>query len=328
MKLNKTYVIGCHVMWYELEMIPEYIESCVQMLEGIENPENVTFDFCINLQQHFELVDWKALDEKYHLYGDSIGNLEWLLTNQTDKLRKTGADYKYTTKFPNDVFYNIADARRDLNYNYCKQVDYILWSECDSLWAKQTLQIIEGIAEHSISPKHVISFAYRKNWDDSWDNLTHPNYRNVLYKEEDVLTAEWSEKSYMSLERMNEINNVESINITTFNTPKFDGSCLVISSELVKSGVNIPHSLLLAGEDTAFMTMCEKIMGNNYVQYHVSNILRVHNRRHPRKRMYILNENNPQGFCDERKGDWWVELEQKSKYNLNNLFNQVKFETV
>jgi hypothetical protein len=44
--------------------------------------------------------------------------------------------------------------------------------------------------------------------------------------------------------------------------------------------------------------------------------------------MYILNENNPQGFCDERKGDWWVELEQKSKYNLNNLFNQVKFKTV
>ncbi len=334
MILKNKYVFGCLIQFYELEMLDEHIKSCVQMLEGIENPENVTFDFCFSVQEHYEKINWEYFEKKwgYNHFGKSysisfkIGELKELFEHKVGIDGFHPAKHVYHFKTSDDSFYNIADYRRELNDKYCMRTDYICWSECDSLWPKQTLRIIEGISEHSTQPKHIITFAYRKNWDKSWDILTHPMFKNVPYNENDVLTGEWSEKSYMSLERMNEINDVEDVEIKFIHKPKFDGSCLVISSELIKSGINIPRSLILAGEDTSFALMCEKVLSDKYAQYHVSNILRVHNRRHPNKRTGILNENNPNGFCDERKGDWWEELEKKSKFNLNHLFEQVKFE--
>jgi hypothetical protein len=57
--------------------------------------------------------------------------------------------------------------------------------------------------------------------------------------------------------------------IVGLNEPKFDGSCVIFSSDLVKSGVNIPHALLMSGEDTSFGWMAKKILGDNYAQFHV-----------------------------------------------------------
>ena len=54
----------------------------------------------------------------------------------------------------------------------------------------------------------------------------------------------------------------------------------------------------------------------------------MHNRRHPRKRLYIKNENNPRGYCGDAKGNWWKVLESMSKSNLSKLMNnQDKFLT-
>jgi hypothetical protein len=38
-----------------------------------------------------------------------------------------------------------------------------------------------------------------------------------------------------------------------------------------------------------------------------------------------LNEDNPLGFCDIRKGDWWNIIENASKYNLEKLREQGRF---
>jgi hypothetical protein len=39
--------------------------------------------------------------------------------------------------------------------------------------------------------------------------------------------------------------------------------------------------------------MAKKLCGNNYIQFICKNLLKVHARRHPKKRLYVLNENNP-----------------------------------
>lgn len=324
MKLKNKYVIGCHVMWYEVEMFPEYIDSCIQMMKDVENPENVTFHFCGNYQEYLEEVSGG------HGFFHNIG---LKFQTQIDRLIGSGvivSDRKYgPNEDVRDDFYNIAAYRRDLNYNYCDKVDFVLWGETDSLWPKQTLNIIEEVSKGSEYPKFVLNFAGRKNWDKSWDIITHPLFENEQFfdKDEWVLENEASEKSYMPLERMNEINSLryENIQIQLLTEPKADGSCLVISSDLIKSGVNIPHALIHCGEDESFMRMAKLIMGDQFVQYNVKNILRVHNRRHPKKRMYIEGENNPQGFCDDRKGKWWKILEDSSKKNLENLRKQIKF---
>ena len=52
---------------------------------------------------------------------------------------------------------------------------------------------------------------------------------------------------------MNKINNkIEELDVRTVNSYKFNGCGLVISSDVIKNGVNIPKSTFFIHEDTAF----------------------------------------------------------------------------
>ena len=65
MKLNKKYVIGTNIMWFEIEMYKEFIDGLVNLLDSnIENKENVTIDLCLNLSQHLEKLDTEQITEK------------------------------------------------------------------------------------------------------------------------------------------------------------------------------------------------------------------------------------------------------------------------
>jgi hypothetical protein len=164
-------------------------------------------------------------------------------------------------------------------------------------------------------------------WDAGWKMIEHPEFTNIPFED----TDEWnlknpaSEKCTMTIEQMNELNErytKDGYDLGMLKEPKFDGSCLVFTSELVRAGINIPQALLMSGEDTSFGEAAKKLLGNNYVQFHVGNLLRVHNRRYPNKRLYIRGENNPQGFCGpDDKGVWWKIMEHMSKENLHNLGN-------
>tara|TARA_Y100000593_G_scaffold70077_1_gene128625 strand:+ start:2214 stop:3224 length:1011 start_codon:yes stop_codon:yes gene_type:complete len=326
MNLKNTYSIGVLVMFYEIEMFIEYIDACIQMTEDIENKSNLYFDFCFNLSEYFENIDTDKI---------SVQELNEKFEYQMNRLREVGlTNINVDIKNNNDSVYNIAAYRRDLNYNYCDKVDFVLWGETDSMWPKETFQSIEsvdGYAKQQNINRYILTFAYRKMWDDGWKPLEHVDMTDLPFVdgEEWNLNAPESPKSYMTLEKMNEINSrYDELDIRILNYPKFDGSCLVISSDLIKSGVNIPHALLCSGEDTSMGVMAKTICGDSYVQFIVKNILRVHNRRHPRKRHYISDENNPMGWCDERKGDWWDILMNRSKENLYKLSNnQSKFIT-
>ena len=51
-KLNKKYVIGTHVMFFEIKMYKDFIGGLVNLLETVENKGNVTIDLCSNLSQN------------------------------------------------------------------------------------------------------------------------------------------------------------------------------------------------------------------------------------------------------------------------------------
>jgi hypothetical protein len=95
----------------------------------------------------------------------------------------------------------------------------------------------------------------------------------------------------------------------------------VISSEVVKSGVNIPRSVFFVHEDTALMQMTNKLLGN-IPQYIIRNILLVHNRNHPNKRMYVSNERTDGTMNQKRRSnDWYVRANKMSEQNCYNIFN-------
>jgi len=319
MKIKNKYVVGVHIMFYEIEMVSEYIDSCIGMIQNIENKENLTFHFTWNISEYFESIDTTKISK------EQLSNLFNLQVNRLSNLDvKTIIEIKTN----DDDVYNIADYRRDLNYNYCTKYDFILWGETDSLWPKETIEIVEQVEEYSKNnniSKYVLFFSERKMWDPSWQPIEHNDFTDVTFIDNNdwALNNLSSSKSYMTLEQMYEVNSkAESLDVRILTNPKFDGSCLVIKSDLIKSGVNIPQSLLCSGEDTSLADMAKLLLGDSFVQYVIKNILRVHNRRHPNKRLYISNENNPRGFCGDAKGNWWNILEQMSKHNLGTIRQQ------
>ena len=63
-KLKNRYVIGTHVMFFEIEMFKDFIDGLINLLETVENKENVIVDLCFNLSQKLEKIDTNKIDEK------------------------------------------------------------------------------------------------------------------------------------------------------------------------------------------------------------------------------------------------------------------------
>ena len=311
-KLRNRYVIGTHVMWFEIEMYADFIDGMVNLLETVENKENVTIDLCFNMLQHFEKVDTEKI-KKHELlikFKKGVATLESM-----------GFVVNHEIK-DGDEFYFHTDYRRDLNYNYCKKVDYVMWGETDSFFPREAFQVIEVLSNYADSQnihRYLMSFADRKMWDSSWDPLVHVDYRDVEFIDDDNGHLNPNQaKSPMSVGKMNEINaRADEFDFSYIKHPKISGACLVLSSDLIKSGVNIPPCLLY-NDDEGLSILSHKLMGQNFIQFVCQNILHVHARRHPQKRLYVKNENNPHSFLNEKNNTFKKFLEL-SRYNIGVL---------
>ena len=311
-KLTKRYVIGTHVMWFEIEMYNDFINGMVNLLETVENKENVTIDLCFNMLQHFEKID-----------TDKIKKHELLIKFKKGVAVLENMGYVVNQEIKDgDEFYFHADYRRDLNYNYCKKVDYVMWGETDSFFPREAFQVIEtlaGYTEQQNIYKYLLSFSDRKMWDSSWDQLVHVDYRDhVFIDDENGHLHPKQAKSPMAIDLMNEINaKAEEFEFGAITYPKISGACLVLSSDLIKFGVNIP-SCLLYNDDEGLSIMCQKLLGKGFLQFVSSNVLHVHARRHPNKRMYVKDEDNPHSFID-KKNNSFQQFLKLSKENIQVL---------
>ena len=313
--LSRTYVIGTHVMWFEIEMYSDFIDGMINLLQTVENKENVTIDLCLNLLQHFEEVDTDKI-KKHEIFVK--------FKRGVAKLEDLGYWVNFEIK-DDDEFYFHADYRRDLNYNYCKKVEYVMWGETDSFFPREGFQVIESLAKYTDEQnihRYLLSFSDRKMWDASWDPLVHNDYVNLQFIDDDKGHLNPNQaKSPMSIEKMNEINSkAEEFDFSYIQHPKISGACLVLSSDLIKSGVNIPPCLLY-NDDEGLSIMSHKLLGDKYIQFVVKNVLHVHARRHPQKRMYVKGEDNPYSFIGD-KNDNFQKFLSMSKQNIQTLVTE------
>ena len=177
--------------------------------------------------------------------------------------------------------------------------------------------------------RYITTFGIRKMWDDSWRVLEHPEFTDKPYydmdTEEDKKKAEsspWSIRYTMSQREMDEVNSkTKELDVKMINYPKFDGSGLVISSDLLRTGANIPPAVYMNGDDSSFLESCRLHMGDRYAQFVINNILKVHNRNHPKKRRYIQGEDDKLNTHFKRATkNWYKEFNNVSKGNLNKLY--------
>ena len=319
-KLQNTFAVGCLVQWYEIEVIGEYIESLVRAVEQVENPQNITLDFYLTLSQKLEKIDksqadlTKISDRFFDLLKKSFDN--------------TGVKWEFEIIHHWDL-YTIADYRREFNQRYCEKVDVLFWGESDALVPHNTFQILDNLhisaKEVNKINKYVATFGICKMWDKTWEVIEHPEFTNKPFIENDYDNW-WSLKYTMNIDEMNSFNEkVEELEVFMITGPdrlKFNGCGLVISSDLVKSGVTIPKSVFFVHEDTAFQEYMKRIMGDQCVQFVIKNILIVHNRNHPKKRMYVLGESGDTLNKQRRSNDWYVAANKMSEHNCYNLFKQ------
>jgi len=305
--MKTKFAIGCLIQWYEADIIKEYIDSLKDALEDYDG--EVLVDFIVCLNQDLEKC---TSQEQLKLCEATIGN-ELL-------------DIRFKTKFTRELV-TIADYRRKFNSRYCNKADVLMWGESDALIPKQTFTVLDNLHQISLqnnNPKYLAFFGTCKMWDDSWKVLEHPDFTNKpFYSEPEDFKPDhwWSLRYTMSKEEMNQINSkTTDLDVKILPQHKFNGCGLVISSEVIKSGVNIPKSVFFVHEDTAFMLMTQKVLGN-IPQYAIKNILLVHNRNHPSKRNYVLGEEGDTMNRRRRSNEWYVNANKMCEQNCYNIFN-------
>lgn len=300
--MSKTkFAIGCLVQWYEIEMISEYIETLNEAINEYDG--NVLVDVTLVMNQDLEKT--------------SLDRLEFLnIKDRVKRLFGKNVNYRDT-----EQLHTIADYRREFNERYSDEVDVLVWGESDMLVPKQMFTSLDTLHQNVDTPKYLATFGICKMWDSSWKPLEHPEFTDKPFIEGD--SENWWNIPYtMNKDEMNQFNDkVTDLDVSIISPHKFNGCGLVISSEVVRAGVNIPKSVFFIHEDTSFMMMTQKVLGN-IPQYHFRNILLVHNRKNSKKRMYVLNEDSDGYVDDNRKRNGWYNTANKfCEQNVYNLFN-------
>lgn len=306
--MSKTkFAIGCLIQWYEVDIIGEYIETLKEAIE--EYKGEVKVDFCVVKNQDLE----KCISEE---------KLRKCLKDINDKCNQVSLIKNNPVRYVNQT-YTIADYRREFNNKYCEQVDVLVWGESDMLVPKQMFTILDMLHQNVNTPKYLCFFGTCKMWDDSWKIVEHTELTKIPRD----AYAYGNTRYVMSKEEMNNINSkVDTLEINSITQNyKLNGCGLVISSEIIKSGVNIPKSVFFTHEDTAFMNVLNIILGNqNIPQYIIKNVLLVHNREHPKKRMYIKNEKGSDITSQRKSNNWYKIASEYSKHNAYNFNKQEK----
>jgi hypothetical protein len=311
--LKTKFAIGCLVQWYEVDIIGEYLDSLTDAIDAYAG--EVMIDFYVSKNQDLEkCISDDQLQKCVNKIYTKLVDVHW---------------YKSTVHgMKENKLVTIADYRRKFNNRYCEHADVLMWGESDALLPKQTFTILDNLHKMSLqnnNPKYLAFFGTCKMWDNTWKPLEHPEFTDKpFYSEPEDFTPDqwWSLRYTMSKQEMNNINNKTiELDVQILPQHKFNGCGLVISSEVIKSGVNIPKSVFFVHEDSAFMFMTNKVLGN-IPQYVIKNILLVHNRNHPNKRMYVDGERKDGTMNEKRRSnDWYVQANSMCEQNYINMFN-------
>lgn len=305
MTKKTNFAIGCLVQWYEVEIIEEYLNSVKSAIDCYDG--EVITDITI--------ISNTTLEKPV----DNI-SLESIIDNIKSKVNKYGFNFRIE-----DSLHTIADYRRQFNDMYCDKVDVLIWGESDMLAPKQMFIVLDSLHRqvHDNTPKYLAFFSTCKMWDESWKPLEHVDFTDKPFLSGPEHTDKWWSHWYtMNQKELDDINsNVSELQVNVLPNHKFNGCGLIISSEIIRSGVNIPRSVFFVHEDTAFMQMTNKVL-HNIPQFIIKNILLVHNRKHPKKRMYVKNEDENLQVQDRREtNDWYKKSHHMCQLNCYNLFN-------
>jgi hypothetical protein len=277
-----------HIMWYESKMLNETLDSLQSALQN--SKLEVDLWFCLNSQTELEKpIEGKAEDMFQEFINHPV---------------LKGANIIYKTD--NDPFYNIGDWRREF---YDKEYKYTVWGESDCLLPKDFFYIL---SEVNLEPPHLVSFASRKMWDDSWDCVEHKDLLQYPRTEKNPYQAPQplNSSDVITQGELDEFNSRFDIEIHQNNIVKVDGSLLCLSGDI--DFPFIPEDMHFVREDYC----AETVFNMQHIpQFVVKTRIKGHNYGHPLKRT------NTEA---KRSDGLFKEYEMKSSIAAINFIKQYK----
>lgn len=300
---------GLLVKWYEWKILADHLISLDHALHNYDG--EVLIDIVVDIDQSLE-----KCNSNIHEITDEIYKILQPFKNLPN----------FNISLRNQGIYSIADYRYDFNEKYSKMVDVLFWDETDAILPSCTFSRIHNLHQnvYRYTPNYVGFFAGAVMWDKSWEPLTFSKFVGKPFIEGDT-TNNWSLRYVMSHAELEDLNQ-DSMGLVTRVTPMvFNGCGLIISSDIVKKGFNVPKDYtFFINEDTGF-----KIVLQNsrlpIVQYVFKDTLLVHNRKHPDKRSNIEGEEHIENRGDlgalRATHDWYSVARDFSMENLMNINN-------
>lgn len=288
-----------HHMWYETNMVAECWDSILAAKKAAPNVE-VKVVICFNKQTYVE----KTQD------GDST---EDYFKKHLDHSLFVDKNTEVVIKNDNDPFYNIGDWRREM---YDPKAKYTVWGETDTILPRDIFAILDKV---EIDQPHLLTFAGRPMWDNTWDVVTHekllgyskPCQCGSKHREDciELLESPWKYKDYITQEQLNEFND-KAGDIKIKQVPwKIDGSTVCISGGMPTPF--IAPGMHFVREDTCLENFCRI---KNIPQVCITTRLKGHNYWHPKKRT---------GTFSTRKDDVFKMYADESIESMNKFLQSL-----
>ncbi len=290
------FLYHVHIMWYELEMVSDTLDSLSKALQYATIPVDIAV--CFNKQTFLEKPITDNINEKF----DTLATHP-VLKNAT-----------IVEKTNNDSFFNVGDWRRTIK---CTS-GYTIWGESDTLIPNLYFPILEQLWDirSELSEPHVISLASRKMWDETWLSVEHPLVKDfrIFTNGKSNATHPMGHDHTITQEELDTFNEQfnNDLGLTQINPPKIDGSMLALHPRVPQL---IPDDLHMISED--YCTQMALLI-RQVPQYHISNIIKGHNYHHPNKRTNTLATRNEFGEVI-RDGLEFNELKNKSMQSIDTF---------
>lgn len=283
------FLYQMHIMWYELEMITDTLDSFYRAQQISNIPIDVAV--CFNKQTYLE----EPIED---------------FNTKFDELSKHPALQNATIieKTNEDSFYNVGDWRREIK----NTEGYTVWGESDTLVPYPYFLLLEQVwnVREQLTTPHVISLASRKMWDSSWEPVEHPELRayNIFQNGKSDAPKPLGHDHTITQHELDEFNSkfMDDVGLSVVNPPKIDGSMLALHPDTPQL---IADDISMVSEDyCAQMALTVR----NIPQYHFTNIIKGHNYHHPNKRTNTIATRNEFGEVI-RGGEKFDALTAKSR---------------
>ena len=272
----KRFAYGVHIMWYELGMIEEHFASLAHAMQQATWP--IDIHICVNEQTYIETPNRPMIEVMTELYGKLTQALAEV------PARKDSVFIYRKTMY--DPFYNIADFRRETRclppYEVpgMEELDgggYTIWGEIDAILPETYFACIEAFDKQVDSPC-VLTFASRKMWDATWTPVEHIALQSIPRNQ---IEPPFDNEHYITQQQLDAFNDQYGNPTIHQQSPaKIDGCLLAIHSRVPAL---LPSDMHFAREDYIAQCMLDRL---KIPQIHFINVLKGHNYRHPKKRIY------------------------------------------